>query len=113
MRVLGGLEVTDRCFAQIRKTMPPSSFLRVAVDAGGCGGFQYRFSVENANLQEEDVVAGEKEGARVVTDKQSLQFLDGAVLDYSVSMMSSAYRIISNPIAESSCGCGSSFALKQ
>jgi len=109
---VSGLEITPRCFSQIRKTIEPPSFLRLSVDAGGCGGFQYRFSVDSQRDETQDVVF-EEEQAKVVTDKTSLQFLDGAVLDYSVSMMSSAYRIISNPLAESSCGCGSSFALKQ
>jgi iron-sulfur cluster assembly accessory protein len=107
----GGLDITPRCFAQVKKTISPPSFLRVSVDVGGCGGFQYRFAVDAQSDEKEDVFY-EKDGAKVVTDKTSLQFLNGAVLDYSVTMMSSAYRIISNPVAESSCGCGSSFALK-
>ncbi len=107
----GGLEITPRCFTQIKTSMDKSSFLRVSVDAGGCGGFQYHFAVD-AKLDEKEDVVFEQDGSKVVVDKTSMQFLDGAVLDYSVSMMSSAYRIIVNPIAESSCGCGTSFAVK-
>lgn len=106
------LIVSPRCAAQIRSLQPPKR-LRVGVDVGGCGGFQYRFSLDSAEdkPQPEDVVF-EKDGAQVVADSTSLEFLNGAVVDYSVSLMSSAFRVLSNPVAESNCGCGTSFSVK-
>jgi iron-sulfur cluster insertion protein len=106
------LVVSPRCAAQIKSLHPPKR-LRVGVDVGGCGGFQYRFSLDDAAsaLQGEDVVFV-KDGAEVVADRTSLGFLDGAVIDYSVSLMSSAFRVLSNPVAESNCGCGTSFSVK-
>jgi iron-sulfur cluster assembly accessory protein len=106
------LIVSPRCAAQINSLQPPKR-LRVGVDVGGCGGFQYRFSLDDvaAKPQAEDVVFV-KDGAEVVADRTSLEFLNGAVIDYSVSLMSSAFRVLSNPVAESNCGCGTSFSVK-
>ena len=106
-----GLVVTPRCFEHVRKTLAPEGrFLRVAVDAGGCGGFQYRFEV--ADKPAEDDVYFEDGEARVCTDPVSLGFLEGAILDHQTTMMRSGYSIISNPHAEMACGCGTSFSAK-
>ena len=105
----GELIITPRCADHIRK-LGDGSFLRVAVDVGGCGGFQYRFDVDK-ELDSEDVVF-EKDGSKVVTDAVSLEYLNGAIVDYQVSMMRSGYSIIDNPLADASCGCGVSFSPK-
>ena len=106
-----GLVVTPRCFEHVRKTLSPKGeLLRVAVDAGGCGGFQYRFEV--VDKVEEDDVCFEQNEARVCTDPVSLGFLDGAILDHQTTMMRSGYSILSNPHAEMACGCGTSFSAK-
>lgn len=104
-----GLTITPRC-AQHIKSLGDQSFLRVLVDAGGCGGFQYRFEVEKA--REEDDVVFEKDGSQVVVDPTSLEYLKGAIVDYEVSMMSNKFTILENPLAEANCGCGVSFSPK-
>jgi iron-sulfur cluster insertion protein len=82
--------------------------LRVAVLAGGCNGFQYRFELDDAT-QDDDVVI-ERAGARVLIDPASLDLLAGAELDYAEELMGS-YFAVRNPNAKSACGCGTSFSV--
>ena len=82
--------------------------LRVAVDGGGCSGFQYRFDlVENA---EPDDLKVERGGAVVLVDQISLAFLKGAEVDFADELAASEFRV-RNPNAKSSCGCGVSFSI--
>ncbi len=102
--------VSDRAaerIAELAANHDPAS-LRVAVLAGGCSGFQYRFEFESSP-QPEDVVI-DRGGARVVVDPTSLELLAGAVLDYTDALMGSHFTV-RNPNATSSCGCGSSFSI--
>ena len=98
--------VTDRAFEKIGSSCD-SKILRVAVKGGGCSGFQYVFSIV-AKVNEDDQVF-EKYGCKVIIDKTSLQFLEGAEIDYSEEIIGSSFKII-NPNATSSCGCGTSFS---
>jgi iron-sulfur cluster insertion protein len=86
----------------------PGSALRIAVDGGGCSGFQYRFDIA-AGRQSDDLVL-ERDGATVLVDEMSLQFLQGATLDYVDDLVGQAFKI-NNPNATASCGCGTSFSL--
>lgn len=86
---------------------PPGGGLRVAVLAGGCQGFQYRFSLEPAPAEDDVVI--ETDGVRVFIDPVSLTLLEGAELDYAEELIGAYFRV-RNPNAASSCGCGSSFA---
>jgi iron-sulfur cluster insertion protein len=82
--------------------------LRVAVDGGGCSGFQYRFDlVETA---EADDVAIERDGARVLIDDVSIALLKGSEIDFVDELAGAEFKVI-NPNAKSSCGCGVSFAI--
>lgn len=87
----------------------PGLMLRVAVLGGGCSGFQYQFSFAD-DLESGDM-SFEKNGTTVVIDEISLPFLDGATIDYAEDLIGASFRI-DNPNAESSCGCGTSFAVK-
>jgi len=82
----------------------------VQVDSGGCSGFQYAFEMDNEK-DEEDVVFA-RDGAAVVVDPASLQFIKGATIDFEQELIRSAFAIVNNPQSESACGCGSSFAVK-
>ncbi len=82
--------------------------LRVTVSGGGCSGFQYGFSFEEAVNDDDHVF--ERDGVRVVVDAVSLDFLAGAELDY-VEELIGAYFAVKNPNATSSCGCGTSFSI--
>ncbi len=96
----------DRIAELVGGSEPAS--LRVAVLAGGCSGFQYRFELDRQAAPEDVVI--DRGAARVVVDPTSLELLAGAVLDYTDELMGSHFTV-RNPNATSSCGCGSSFSV--
>jgi iron-sulfur cluster insertion protein len=103
--------VSPRAAARIAEIVAaggaPAS-LRVAVLAGGCSGFQYKFDLDASTAPDDLVI--EHGGARVVVDPASLDLLAGAELDYRDELMGS-YFSVRNPNATSACGCGTSFAI--
>lgn len=84
------------------------AILRLAVEGGGCSGFQYRFGL--ADAPEPDDVVAETDGVRLVVDEVSLDLVRGAQVDYVESLGGAAFRV-ENPNAASGCGCGSSFSV--
>ena len=84
------------------------AILRLAVEGGGCSGFQYRFGF--ADAPEPDDLVAETDGTRLVVDSVSLDLVRGAQVDYVESLGGAAFRV-NNPVAASGCGCGSSFAI--
>ena len=82
--------------------------LRVFVSGGGCSGFQYGFTFEET--QNEDDTVLEKGGVTLLIDPMSYQYLVGAEIDYSEGLQGSQF-VIKNPNAQSTCGCGSSFTV--
>jgi iron-sulfur cluster insertion protein len=86
----------------------PDSFLRLAVSGGGCSGFQYGFSFDQA--KNVDDLIFERDGVALVIDEVSLELVKGAELDFVEDMMGSAFQV-KNPNAASSCGCGNSFSI--
>lgn len=97
-----------RRIGQILSSEPPGTFLRLSVEGGGCSGFSYKYDVTRE--QGDDDLVIEKEGAKVVVDRISLDYVKGSQLDYKADLMGSAFKI-SNPQATAKCGCGSSFAV--
>jgi iron-sulfur cluster insertion protein len=86
----------------------PGLKLRVYISGGGCSGFQYGFSFDEQ--QEQDDLAIQRDGVTLIVDPLSLQYLMGAEVDYRESLQGSQF-IIRNPNAKSTCGCGSSFSV--
>lgn len=82
--------------------------LRVYIQGGGCSGFQYGFQFDED--QQEDDIAVEQEGIKVLVDMLSLQYLTGAEIDYKDDIMGSRF-LVNNPNASTTCGCGSSFSI--
>ena len=82
--------------------------LRLAVSGGGCSGFQYGFSFDDAVNPEDRTF--ERDGATLVIDETSLELLAGAEIDFVEDLIGASFQI-RNPNAASSCGCGSSFAI--
>ena len=82
--------------------------LRLAVTGGGCSGFQYNFALDEAQLDEDLVV--EKNGAKVLIDPVSLDFLAGSEIDFADDLIGQAFKV-NNPNATASCGCGTSFSV--
>ena len=77
-------------------------YLRISVQGGGCSGFTYAFVFDDK--QEDDFAFG-----KVLVDSMSIQYMQGATLDYLEDLMGSQFTVL-NPNAQSTCGCGSSFA---
>ena len=80
--------------------------LRVFVSGGGCSGFQYGMALED-NIRETDIVS-EQHGVKIVVDEISINYLNGATVDYVDEVVGNGFKI-ENPNAMSTCGCGSSF----
>ena len=86
--------------------------LRVQVDSGGCSGFQYVFEMVNDTPDPEEDQVFQRDGAQVIVDSSSLEFIKGATIDFEQELIRSAFAVVNNPQSESACGCGSSFAVK-
>ena len=99
--------VTDRAFARIQEIGRRARALRVAVEGGGCSGFQYDIKLDEAAA--DDLVL-EKDGARVLIDPVSLPFLADAEIDFADELIGARF-VVRNPNATMSCGCGTSFSI--
>lgn len=102
--------VTDRAFARLAEIADQTGqtrALRVAVDGGGCSGFQYDIRLDDP--ASDDLVL-EKDGQKVLVDAISLPFLENAVIDFTEELIGARF-VIENPNASSSCGCGTSFSM--
>ncbi len=86
----------------------PGMMLRLAVDGGGCAGFQYRFGLENAPADGDTLV--ETDGVTMLIDPDTLPLVAGAEVDYVEKIGAAAFEV-KNPQAASGCGCGSSFSI--
>ena len=97
-----------RRIAEILREEAQPSMLRVAVTGGGCSGFQYNFAIDEVKADDDLVL--ERDGAVVLIDSLSLDFLRGAEIDFVDDLIGAAFKI-NNPNAQSSCGCGTSFSV--
>jgi len=97
-----------RRIAEIIKSEPTPTNLRLAVTGGGCSGFQYNFALDDQRMDDDLVV--ERDGVTVLIDPVSLDFLKGAEIDFSNDLIGAAFKV-NNPNAQSSCGCGTSFSV--
>jgi iron-sulfur cluster insertion protein len=87
-----------------------NKFLRIAVDSGGCSGFQYIFSLDEKCNDDDLLIYGEQTQKLVVSDNQSLEFLRGCEIDF-VEELGAQYFKVNNPNAKANCGCGQSFSV--
>ena len=105
------ISVTERAarrIHQVLKNEPPGSMLRISVQGGGCSGFQYAFDVDR-NREPDDALI-ERDGAAVLVDSTSAEFLKGSTLDFVDDLIGQSFKI-ENPNATASCGCGTSFSV--
>jgi iron-sulfur cluster assembly accessory protein len=94
--------------AAIARRQGKAPILRLAVDGGGCAGFQYRFGLADG-IESGDVTA-EQDGVTLVVDEVSLDLVRGSAVDFVESLGGAAFRV-TNPNAASGCGCGTSFSV--
>jgi iron-sulfur cluster assembly accessory protein len=84
------------------------AILRLAVDGGGCAGFTYKFELVDVAAAEDSV--SETDGVKLVVDPMSLELVRGSAVDFVEDLSGAAFRV-TNPNAQSGCGCGSSFSV--
>jgi iron-sulfur cluster insertion protein len=106
------INITDKAKTKINDLLleenTPTTFLRTFVQGGGCGGMQYGFTFDTEKNDDDFEVNIGK--FNVVVDSMSMQYLEGATIDYKDDLMGSSF-VIQNPNAQTSCGCGSSFGI--
>jgi iron-sulfur cluster assembly accessory protein len=103
--------LTPRAAQRINEIMgeePPGSLLRISVNGGGCSGFSYAFDIAR-DRQDQDI-AIERDGATVIVDPVSVQYMAGSTIDFVNDLIGQSFKI-ENPLATASCGCGTSFSL--
>jgi len=103
-------KVTERAFArlaEINDAADAPKALRIAVEGGGCSGFQYEITLDEPKAEDLVIEGG---GQKVIVDEVSLPFLADATLDYSEELIGARF-VIDNPNAATSCGCGTSFSM--
>ncbi len=102
-------KVTPRAFERLDEigAADQGMALRIAVEGGGCSGFQYDIKLD-APTPEDMILEGQ--GQKVVIDSASLPFLENAVIDFADELIGARF-VINNPNATSSCGCGTSFSI--
>jgi iron-sulfur cluster assembly accessory protein len=101
------IEFTEEANTQIRKIISEqdkNSYFRITVQGGGCSGFKYIFSFDE-KIETDDVLFN-----KTVIDKNSLEIINGSVVNYKKEMIGSSFTI-ENPKAKTSCGCGLSFSI--
>lgn len=104
--------VTDSALTRIEAILAkqkPGTVLRVAVSGGGCSGFQYEYNLVQEEPTADDLVLG-TDKARVLIDSLSLEFMQGAEIDFVNDLIGQSFQI-NNPNAVASCGCGTSFSV--
>jgi len=104
--------LTDRTAKRIGRILAkqaPGTVLRIVVAGGGCSGFQYEYNLVQDSATDDDIVLA-KDGATVLIDSLSREFMGGAEIDYVDDLIGQSFQI-RNPNAVASCGCGTSFAV--
>ena len=105
------ITLTEAAASRIRDILakePGKNALRIAVNGGGCSGFQYDFQLADSAADDDLVI--ERSGVKALVDPVSQEFLNGAEIDFVDDLMGQSFRI-KNPNATSSCGCGTSFSI--
>ena len=107
-----GIVFTDAAARKVQELVlgegNPALKLRVYISGGGCSGFQYGFSFDEE--QADDDIAVDNDGVTLLVDPMSFQYLMGAEVDYTESLAGAQF-VIRNPNANTTCGCGSSFSI--
>lgn len=105
------ITITDSAVTKLQELFAeennPNLLLRVFVQGGGCSGFQYGFTFDESQNEDDWPIEA---AVPVVVDSMSMQYLEGATVDYREDLMGASF-VINNPQAQSTCGCGSSFSV--
>ena len=102
------IDITEAAANKLKPLIDEGSVVRIAIQGGGCAGFQYRFGLAPIEDTFEDDYIVEKLGIKLFVDAISIGYLEGATIDYEEDSFMSMFKI-KNPSAKSTCGCGNSF----
>jgi iron-sulfur cluster insertion protein len=110
------VKFTDQAALKIKEFITeesnPKLFLRVYIQGGGCSGFQYGFTLDEAINDDDFIVTNEQVGVKLVIDAMSEPYLKNAEIDF-MDNIEGAHFVIRNPNAKTTCGCGSSFSIEE
>ena len=98
----------DKVKSLVEEEGNPELKLRVYVTGGGCSGFQYGFTFDESQAEDDTVIANK--GVQLLVDPMSYQYLVGATVDYTEGLKGAQF-VINNPNASTTCGCGSSLSI--
>ncbi|KAL8094884.1 hypothetical protein AgCh_036412 [Apium graveolens] len=104
------IHLTDnfvRRMKELQANEHEEKMLRLSIEAGGCSGFQYSFSLDDKTNSDDRIF--EREGVKLVVDNISYDFVKGSTVDYVEELIRSAFQVASNPSAVGGCSCKSSF----
>ena len=101
------IKLTESAAAEVKKTKEDDSYLRIAVQGGGCSGFEYKLTLDLEYDEQKDTLSNQH-GVDVIVDNKSALYLEGTTLDYYTDISKRGF-VFNNPNATKSCGCGSSF----
>jgi iron-sulfur cluster assembly accessory protein len=101
-------ESAARRIGEILKSEPAGAMLRVSVEGGGCSGFQYKFDIARDRAEDDLVLT--REGAVVLIDPVSVNYMAGSQIDFVDDLIGQSFKI-NNPQATANCGCGTSFSI--
>ncbi|KAL3646867.1 hypothetical protein CASFOL_009411 [Castilleja foliolosa] len=107
------VHMTDSCVRRMKELQADEAsgkLLRLSIEAGGCSGFQYNFSLDDKTNDDDRIF--EKDGVKLVVDNISYDFVKGASVDYVEELIRSAFQVSTNPSAVGGCSCKSSFMVK-
>ncbi|PSR98511.1 Iron-sulfur assembly protein IscA-like [Actinidia chinensis var. chinensis] len=112
---LDAIHMTENCVQkmkelQVDEASAKKKLLRLSIEAGGCSGFQYTFSLDDKTNADDRIF--EREGVKLVVDNISFDFVKGATVDYVEELIRSAFQVSTNPSAVGGCSCKSSFMIK-
>jgi iron-sulfur cluster assembly protein len=102
------IEITDKAAQEIQRASEGQTYLRLRVLGAGCSGFEHKLSLETECDEEKDVIF-EVNGIKVVVDKRSILYVEGATIDFHEDLNLRGF-LVKNPNAKTTCGCGKSFS---
>jgi len=112
IRLSQKLNITDAASSRLAQVCTePGEYLRVSVGGGGCSGYSYEFELTTEPIDQENDLVFEKDNQKVVTDVDSIEFMDGSTIDYKKELIKKAFVVTDNPLADQNCSCGSSFSI--
>lgn len=104
------VNISESCVKKLKAFQNTKQYLRVSVEAGGCSGFNYKFSLDTP-AKDEDLFI-EKDSVKILIDKESIDYLKGSTIDFHEELIRAGFRVLNNPNSEQGCSCGTSFSIK-